>query len=128
MHPKQITDAILLVGPTGSGKTPLGDAIGVHGIQGKKAAHFDFGEQLRIVTSVKSPLEIESDDIDYLKRILAEGKLLENETFYLAEHILSAYAKANSTTQIHPLPKNSGARATWLPSAKFERLTVNSTV
>jgi adenylate kinase family enzyme len=39
--------AILLVGPTGAGKTPLGDEIEKRGLQGWPCVHFDFGANLR---------------------------------------------------------------------------------
>jgi len=47
-------DAILLVGPTGAGKTPLGEWLQLHGLWGRRCHHFDFGTNLREVASGNS--------------------------------------------------------------------------
>ncbi len=39
--------AILLLGPTGTGKTPLGNVLAVRGWRGLPCLHFDFGANLR---------------------------------------------------------------------------------
>ena len=39
--------AILLLGPTGSGKSPLGDELEANGLNGRRCLHFDFGRRLR---------------------------------------------------------------------------------
>jgi adenylate kinase len=39
--------SILLVGPTGSGKSPLGDEMERRGFRGRPCVHFDFGANLR---------------------------------------------------------------------------------
>jgi adenylate kinase family enzyme len=39
--------AWLLVGPTGSGKSPLGELIARRGLWSRRCLHFDFGENLR---------------------------------------------------------------------------------
>ncbi len=36
-------EAILFLGPTGSGKTPYGELIEWQGLGGRKCAHFYFG-------------------------------------------------------------------------------------
>ena len=41
--------AVLIVGPTGAGKSPLGDHLARHGWHGRRCAHFDFGRNLRAV-------------------------------------------------------------------------------
>lgn len=41
------TPAVLLLGSTGSGKTPLGDLIERRGLRGVRCLHFDFGVNLR---------------------------------------------------------------------------------
>jgi adenylate kinase len=84
--------ALLLVGPTGSGKTPLGRFLEQHGLDGRACFHFDFGENLRRVTAGGHPSVSEADR-RFLANVLHSGALLENETFYLAETILSAFIK-----------------------------------
>jgi hypothetical protein len=39
--------AILPLGPTGSGKTPLGDYLEERGLFGRRCVHFDFGEKFK---------------------------------------------------------------------------------
>ena len=39
--------ALLLIGPTGSGKTPLGELLERSGLWGRPCRHFDFGERMR---------------------------------------------------------------------------------
>ena len=88
-------NAILLIGPTGSGKTPLGEYLAQHGFNGFRFAHFDFGERLRQAANNQWNCGLLPEDLQQLKTILATGALLENHTFYLAEKIISHF---NSTT------------------------------
>jgi len=74
-------DALLLIGPTGSGKTPLGNRLEAQGL----ARHFDFGAQLRAGTGLNAA------EKEFVREVLATGALLENETFYIAEKILRAF-------------------------------------
>jgi adenylate kinase family enzyme len=46
--------AMLLLGPTGSGKTPLGRQIERRGLGGQMFVHFDFGENLRRIVAQQS--------------------------------------------------------------------------
>ncbi len=83
--------AILLLGPTGSGKTPLGDICEQVGLQGQRCVHFDFGEHLRRIAESPAPPAFFSDtEMAVIRRSLATGALLENETFYIARQILEA--------------------------------------
>jgi adenylate kinase len=83
--------AILILGPTGAGKSPLGDWFEAHGLWGRRCHHFDFGAHLR-ATAVAGPCDrFPADDIAFLHRVLHEGALLENESFHIAETILDAF-------------------------------------
>ncbi len=83
---------ILLIGPTGSGKTPLGDLIGVHGLDSRSMVHFDFGVQLR---SVESRPEVgallDPWERDLVHHVLKTGSLLEDDAFSIAEKLLFAF-------------------------------------
>ncbi|MFC1528580.1 nucleoside monophosphate kinase [Candidatus Latescibacterota bacterium] len=106
--------AILLVGPTGSGKTPLGDICEENGLWGKRCAHFDFGASLRTAaeTGIKPPL-IMDEDMEVIYRALRSGALLENETFYIAKNILLSFAQEkklgeNDLLLLNGLPRHTG--------------------
>ncbi|MCY2951029.1 MAG: nucleoside monophosphate kinase [Planctomycetota bacterium] len=85
--------AILLVGPTGAGKTPLGEYLEANGLWGRRCAHFDFGAQLRAVAAggIVVP-ELSAEDLGVIRRSLATGAVLENEQFHIAEKILRGFA------------------------------------
>jgi len=84
--------AILLVGPTGSGKTPLGELLERAGLWGRRCRHFDFGEQMRrIVAAASRPPYLTDADVRFLREVLAAGALLEDEHFPIAEAILRAF-------------------------------------
>ena len=110
--------AVLLLGPTGSGKTPLGRIIQQRGLWGADCLHFDFGANLREVVDRNRPDDlIGRADLDFLRRVLETGALLEDEQFPVAERILRRFMTARATnrrTQIilNGLPRHAGqARA-----------------
>ena len=72
-------EAILLLGPTGSGKTPLGQVLEERGLWGHAWSHFDFGANLREIVDCNEPDEsIGAEDIALLRRMVPEGLLLED--------------------------------------------------
>jgi len=84
--------AVLLLGPTGSGKTPLGNELEARGLWGRRCVHFDFGENLRqIVAAGRPDAHVARRDIEFLKDVLRSGALLEDERFPLAERILRRF-------------------------------------
>ncbi len=84
--------AILLLGPTGVGKSPLGDLIEKQGFNNRKCFHFDFGRNLRHAVSGSFSKDIFSvEDVNFIRQVLASGALLENETFFIAEKIFKAF-------------------------------------
>lgn len=87
-------NAILLLGPTGSGKTPLGSHIEKKGIAGRNCLHFDFGDQLRgVARSAAIPEGFTAADHSFIKDVLEKGLLLENEHFHIAEKIIALFIK-----------------------------------
>jgi adenylate kinase len=83
--------AVLLLGPTGAGKTPLGDWLETHGLWGRRCHHFDFGACLRTTVAAGPDERFDRREIEFLQSVLAEGVLLENDSFHLAEKILDAF-------------------------------------
>jgi len=106
--------AVLLVGPTGSGKTPLGDLIAERGLWEARCLHFDFGANLRRIVDRNRPDHLISRaDIDFLNEVLHSGALLEREHFPLAERILGAFLAENgadvqTTVLLNGLPRHVG--------------------
>jgi adenylate kinase len=83
--------AILLLGPTGSGKTPLGGWLGRNGLWERPCRHFDFGANLRAVVAAGPSDAFTREEIEFLQRVLTQGLLLENESFHLAARILDGF-------------------------------------
>ena len=82
-------DAILLLGPTGVGKSPLGDRLASRGFLGRKAHHLDFGHALRSAASDEAPSSYLPEELHFIRGILEQGLLLEDEHFPLARKILA---------------------------------------
>jgi len=133
-QPTARNPAILLLGPTGAGKTPLGDTIEARGLWGMTCLHFDFGANLRAVVAAHrdaesrpprprpSPAEdwtgeFSPEEVAFLRDVLESGALLEDEHFPLAERILRAFinrrgAQPGTCIVLNGLPRHAGqARA-----------------
>ena len=85
-------DAILLLGPTGVGKSPLGDVIAQNGLIGRTCRHLDFGSELRgAISGDRRSAAYSITELDFIHGVLERGLLLENEHFSLAKKIISLY-------------------------------------
>ncbi len=108
------SEAILLVGPTGAGKTPLGKALQKHGFRGRRSVHFDFGANLREVAALKRrPAGFAAQDMDVIRESLRTGALLEDESFPIAEKILARFRRAHKMKRgdlliLNGLPRHIG--------------------
>jgi len=107
-------DSILLLGPTGVGKSPLGDMMAVKGLFGRRCHHFDFGAELRqAVTGTPNSSAFYHDEIAFIHGVLEHGLLLENEHFPLAQKILSLFLDRVVFAQrdilvLNGIPRHSG--------------------
>ena len=115
--------AILLVGPTGSGKTPLGDWLERHGLWGRRCHHFDFGENLRAVASGNVE-GFTAAEVLFVRDLIEEGALLEDETFHLALRILEAYMRDRRVLRddliiMNGLPRHAGQAEGLAPVLEF---------
>ena len=106
--------SILLLGPTGSGKTPLGEAMERTGINGHRAAHFDFGARLRAAVNEPAGYPLLSiTDIALLQKKLHDNALLEDDEFFIAERILLSFITAKNLAPddfliLNGLPRHTG--------------------
>lgn len=106
--------AILILGPTGSGKTPLGNLMEKRGLDRQRCYHFDFGENLRLIAKSKKPdKRFTPEEIRFINEVLASGALLENENFYLARKILDWFIARNHISSegliiLNGLPRHIG--------------------
>ena len=95
--------AMLLIGPTGSGKTPFGLMLEKQGLDGMRCKHFDFGNELRCVASTQEPAyPFTREEHGFVVDVLEKGLLLENEHFYLAEKIFYNFCE-RIQFQIHDM-------------------------
>jgi adenylate kinase family enzyme len=104
--------AILLIGPTGSGKSPLGQWLETHGLAGRRCHHFDFGANLRGAASGKCSGFVPAETA-FLRDVLERGALLENEMFYIALKILDAFiaqrrVQPDGLLVMNGLPRHAG--------------------
>jgi adenylate kinase len=84
-------DAILLLGPTGSGKSPLGDILASRGFLGRRTHHLDFGSELRSLASGIGASSYTQEEKEFIIGVLDRGLLLENEHFVLAKKIIGLF-------------------------------------
>jgi adenylate kinase family enzyme len=85
-------DSLLLLGPTGVGKSPLGDTIARRGLLGRRCHHLDFGSELRTAVSIGDrSADYTAKELAFIHGVLERGLLLENEHYPLAVKIISLF-------------------------------------
>ncbi len=93
-------DAVLLLGATGVGKSPLGDSLAQHGLFGRLCHHLDFGAELRLAISDRERSDVYSqDELFFIHGVLERGLLLEDKHFPLAEKIISLFLDRTGFSQ-----------------------------
>lgn len=111
--------SLLLVGPTGSGKTPLGRELERRGWRGRPCVHFDFGESLRAeaASPAASLFGLTGDERAAVRRSLATGALFEDEDLPLVVKVLAGFAAARDIGRtgallvLNGLPRHAGQAA-----------------
>lgn len=104
---KKEVRAILLLGPTGAGKTPLGEYFEKKGFGGRKCLHFDFGHEMRSIALGNRPPEgFDKEEHSFIRDVLDKGLLLENEHFPIAKKIIDFFLHRKSFTARHTLILN----------------------
>ena len=85
-------EALLLLGPTGAGKTPLGELIEQRGLWGQAFAQFDFGAHLRAIAAQDPPDRWFSPaERSFFRGVIESGVLLEDSQFPLAQRVLERF-------------------------------------
>jgi adenylate kinase family enzyme len=113
MQPREETrySSVLLLGPTGSGKTPLGQLMQERGLWGLRCLHFDFGHELR--QSVSDSQVLSDAERELVSRVLRTGALLEDEHFPVALKIFETFLASHNTAKrtliiLNGLPRHTG--------------------
>jgi adenylate kinase family enzyme len=86
------TEALLLLGPTGVGKSPLGDLLEREGLWGRACRHFDFGARLRaIAAGTLRPAGLTDEQVAEVETALDTGALLTDAQWPIAGAILADF-------------------------------------
>ncbi len=107
-------DAVLLIGPTGSGKTPLGEALEKVGWDGRRCLHFDFGSWLREAGERSENVpSLSAEERDVVREVLRDGALLEDRHFGIARKILEEFLRRKRAGDgdlliLNGLPRHAG--------------------
>ena len=113
IKPQQaLPDAIIIIGPTGSGKTPLGELLEKTGLNHRKCFHFDFGNSLRRYSN-KPDGSLRPDELQVVNDSLYHGTLLEDHHFSIADKLLCTFINRNirkpgDTVIMNGLPRHTG--------------------
>ena len=117
--------AALLLGPTGAGKTPFGEHVEAHGFNGRRAHHFDFGEQLRAVGSgnsvsgsASSGSALSDEQLARVRDVLERGALLEDSDEGIVRALLGGFIAERGLSSggeeillLNGLPRHAGQAA-----------------
>jgi adenylate kinase len=120
--------AILLVGPTGSGKTPLGDEIEERGLAGRRCVHFDFGANLRrAAQGGAGEFDLLPSELETIQASLASGALFEAEALPMISKILRRFVAARGQGQrdllvLNGLPRHRDQALALAPLLEVERV------
>jgi len=115
--PAEHWKALLILGPTGSGKTPLGGHLEKAGFCGRRCVHFDFGANLREAARLQPGAgDLDECDLAVIRASLRDGTLLEDEHFPIALKILRRFAARRRIARddlvvLNGLPRHAGQAA-----------------
>ncbi len=119
--------SLLLVGPTGSGKTPLGAEIERRGLQGRRCLHFDFGAGLRAAADRPEENGLTAQELEAVRASLASGSLFEDRDMPMIIKILSRFAARrllapDTLLVLNGLPRHRSQAEALAPIVSVERV------
>ena len=82
-------EALFLLGPTGSGKTPLGEALEAAAFEGRPCHHLDFGALLRRVAA--GEIRVSRAYRRVVQDALERGRLLEDDEWVVADALIDEF-------------------------------------
>ena len=106
--------ALLLLGPTGAGKSPLGDHLEANGFRGRRCFHFDFGAELRAsAQNAGGGGGLSDADRAVIRRVLEAGALLEDGEFPIALCVFRRFVRERGVgpddwIALNGLPRHAG--------------------
>ena len=92
--------AILLLGPTGAGKTPLGEYLAKHGLNGRTCVHFDFGERMRRAAAQGKASGLPAWAVTIIRVSLSTCRLLRPDEFPVALRILKLFLRKEGRSKL----------------------------
>lgn len=120
----QAIRAVLLIGPTGSGKSPAGMLLERRG----GFRHFDFGAELRAAAAGLRGLS--DADMAFVRQMLASHALLPDERFDIAAKLLDRFLKAvgfcpeREVLVLNGLPRHVAQARAMAPLVRIEHVVV----
>jgi adenylate kinase family enzyme len=122
--------SILLLGPTGSGKTPLGQEIERRGLDGRRCVHFDFGSNLRrLAAGSDRNVFLKAADLARIRLSLASGSLFEDRDMPMIVRILRSFVEARAIGSgilvvLNGLPRHRGQAEGLAETVAVERVVL----
>ncbi len=122
--------SLLLLGPTGSGKTPLGEELERRGLGGRPCLHFDFGANLRKLAAGSDRTGLLSAaDLALIRGSLSTGALFEDRDMPLIIGILRSFAEARELRPgtllvMNGLPRHVGQARGLAGTVSIERVVL----
>ena len=122
--------SLLLLGPTGSGKTPLGEEMERRGLEGRPCLHFDFGANLRRLAAGPDQIGLlKAADLARIRFSLATGALFEDLDMPMIVGILRSFVEARGLRPgtllvLNGLPRHVGQAQGLAGTVSVERIVL----